>query len=430
MNFHTEVMKIKVQNKSYDEVMALPRASHRYPGRPSFLLHTAMRAGSAIDLKAVGFTYEAADMERAGKGAWLVLMNHCSFLDFEILSRILYPKPYHIVATSDGFVGKEWLMRALGCIPTQKFVRDATLIKDMDHALNTRGECVVLYPEASYSFDGTTTPLPERLSRLFKTLKVPVVMITTFGSFARDPLYNNLQKRKVKVSARVECLFTPEEIAATSVQDMDARLREAFSLDYFRWQKGNGVRIDEPFRADSLNRVLYRCPACQSEGMMEGKGDTITCRHCGKSYSLDEYGSLAASDGVTEFPHIPDWYAWERECVRKDIADGRYSLDLDVDIYMMVDYKAIYRVGSGTLHHDVNGFVLDGCEGRLHYERGPLESYSVYSDFYWYELGDVICIGDRDKLFYCFPRQKDVVAKVRLAAEEIYKLKKPSTPSK
>ena len=37
----------------------------------------------------------------------------------------------------------------------------------------------------------------------------------------------------------------------------------------------------------------------------------------------------------------------------------------------------------------------------------------------------MICIGDRDKLFYCFPTEGgDVVAKTRLAAEELYKLAK------
>lgn len=83
------------------------------------------------------------------------------------------------------------------------------------------------------------------------------------------------------------------------------------------------------------------------------------------------------------------------------------------------------RPGARTLHHDGNGFVLEGCEGQLHYERSPLESYSVYSDYFWYEIGDVICIGDRDKLFYCFPRQRDVVAKVRMATEEIFNLRHP-----
>ena len=39
-------------------------------------------------------------------------------------------------------------------------------------------------------------------------------------------------------------------------------------------------------------------------------------------------------------------------------------------------------------------------------------------------MGDIICIGNQDVLYYCFPQGGDVVAKTRLAAEELYKLKK------
>ena len=49
--------------------------------------------------------------------------------------------------------------------------------------------------------------------------------------------------------------------------------------------------------------------------------------------------------------------------------------------------------------------------------------YSLYSDFYWYEIGDVICIGDARAQYYCFPQNcGDIVAKTRLATEELYKL--------
>ncbi len=52
-------------------------------------------------------------------------------------------------------------------------------------------------------------------------------------------------------------------------------------------------------------------------------------------------------------------------------------------------------------------------------------SYSLYSDYYWYEVGDMICIGNTDVLYYCFPEAgRDVVAKTRLAAEELYKMGK------
>lgn len=265
-------MKIKQCQKSYAEVMAIPKPPHKKPTKPSALLGTVMRLAAIPDLRQVHFTYTKARMEAAGDGPWLILMNHSSFLDLEIASAMLYPRKYHIVCTSDGFIGKEGLMRKLGCIPTQKFVSDVSLIYDIRHALKENNTSVLMYPEASYSFDGTATPLPRRLGVLFKTLKVPVVMITTYGSFARDPLYNNLQKRRVTVSAKMECLLTPEEIREKSVGEIDELLDEAFSFDYFRWQQEKGVVIDEPFRADGLEKILFRCPHCQTEGASKGAG--------------------------------------------------------------------------------------------------------------------------------------------------------------
>lgn len=157
---------------------------------------------------------------------------------------------------------------------------------------------------------------------------------------------------------------------------------------------------------------------------MEGKGITVTCRNCGKSYVLTETGALKALEGQAAFTHIPNWYDWERGQVRNELENGTYRMEVKVDIGMLVDYKAIYMVGSGTLVHDENGFRLTGCHGKLNYEQGPLACYSLYCDYYWYEIGDVICIGNKEVQYYCFPRSGDVVAKTRLATEELYKLKK------
>ena len=158
---------------------------------------------------------------------------------------------------------------------------------------------------------------------------------------------------------------------------------------------------------------------------MEGKGIHLTCGTCGKQYELTPLGQLQASYGETEFSHIPDWYRWERGLVRQELEDGTYRLDVEVDIGMMVDYRAIYMVGKGRLTHSAEGFRLTGCDGKLQYEQGPLACYGLYSDYFWYELGDVICIGNQEVLYYCFPRNcGDVVAKTRMAAEELYKLRK------
>ena len=418
-------MKIKTKVMPYSQVMRLQKPEHQKPLRPNIVLTTVVRVLAELDLLPTHFKFEKENMDRIDpKEPVLILMNHSSFIDLKIVSRIFYPKPYGIVCTSDGFVGKNLLMRMLGCIPTQKFVSDVRLIRDMEYMLKERKTSVLMFPEASYSFDGTATPLPRKMGVLLKKLDVPVVTVITQGAFSRDPLYNMLKKRKVNVSAKVKCLLTREEIRAKTVAELDRMLDDVFSFDNFAWQQENDIKITEPFRADGLNRILYRCAHCGTEGQMEGKGTRLTCHACGKSYELTEEGFLEATEGETEFSHIPDWYAWQRQQVRSSLEDGSYLLDTDVDIAVMVDYKAIYQVGSGRLIHSPEGFTLTGCHGELEYHQGPLACYGLYSDYYWYELGDVICIGNQDVLYYCFPKRGDVVAKTRLAAEELYKLKK------
>ena len=417
-------MKIKTAQMSYEEVLALPTAVHEKPRKQSMLFRSLLKILSIVDLKATKFKYRTIGMERLlPDEPCLVLMNHSSFIDLKIAATLLYPRPFNVVCTSDGFVGKNWLMKMIGCIPTRKFISDVTLVRDMVYTVKELKSSILMFPEASYSFDGTATPLPESIGKCLKLLKVPVVMISTYGAFARDPLYNGLKLRKVKVSADMEYLLSPEEIVEKPAAELNEILEKKFSYDHFRWQQENKVRIDEPFRADGLNRVLYKCPNCHAEGEMTGKGIHIVCGHCKKEYELTEYGFMKAVKGETEFPHIPDWYHWERECVKEELLQDTYRLEVPVAIYMMVNTKCIYQVGTGTLSHSKEGFHLTGCEGKLDYRQEPLASYSLYSDFCWYEIGDVICIGNDKVQYYCFPEgDRDIVAKTRLATEELYKM--------
>jgi len=115
-------MKIRVINKSYEEVMRMPQYVHKKPIHQLGILRPILKALCWFLLLLNGFTYEKIGMDKLKKGEpCLVLMNHSSFIDLEIAANILFPRPFHIVATTDGFVGKNWLMRQIGCIPTKKF---------------------------------------------------------------------------------------------------------------------------------------------------------------------------------------------------------------------------------------------------------------------------------------------------------------------
>lgn len=104
-------MKIRVINKSYDDVMAIPREKHKKPIKPNILFRTLLKIVSLPDIIATQFKCNRIGMERLGKKEpAFFLMNHTCFLDLEIVPTVLYPRPFNIVATTDAFIGKNWLM--------------------------------------------------------------------------------------------------------------------------------------------------------------------------------------------------------------------------------------------------------------------------------------------------------------------------------
>ena len=89
-----------------------------------------------------------------------------------------------------------------------------------------------------------------------------------------------------------------------------------------------------------------------------------------------------------------------------------------------MDWKALYKVGSGRLSHNPEeGFHLTGCDGKLDYRQSSRSMYTCEAIPYWYQIDDVIGLGNNKVLYYAFPtEQKEVVIKSKLAVEETFKL--------
>ena len=98
-------MKIKTKQVPYEVAVAAEKPQHLRPKKPSMLFRALVRVAASFDLHAVKFSYTQSRMDEAGDGPYLIFMNHSSFVDLEIASKILFPKPYVIVTTCDGFVG-------------------------------------------------------------------------------------------------------------------------------------------------------------------------------------------------------------------------------------------------------------------------------------------------------------------------------------
>ena len=258
------------------------------------------------------------------KPPYILLCNHNAFMDFKVATQIIYPNKANYVVAIDGFIGREWLLRSVGCICTRKFTSDTVLVRQIRKVLDNK-DIAVIYPEARYSLCGTTAVLPTSLGKLCKLMKVPVATLICHGHHVNFPFWNLHDRRVKPTEADFSLVFTPEQLESMSVDEINDRIVEAFQYDDFAWQKERGIRTPYEKRAEGLQKVLYQCPHCGTEYRMKAGGTHLWCDHCGKEWEMTELGELRALEGETEFSHIPDWYEWERSNVRKEVREGRYS---------------------------------------------------------------------------------------------------------
>ena len=255
------------------------------------------------------------------KPPYLLLANHNALMDVDILSLATFPHRVNYVIALDGFIGREKLLRNVGGICKRKFTNDINLIRHL-RTVKNNGNIVQIFAEARYSLCGTNAIIPESLAKLAKLLNIPVVMLKMHGHHINSPFWN-LHNRKIKgIEAELTCIINQEQIEKLTHEEVNEIIQRNYVYDEYTWQKEKGVRVKYKGRAEGLHKVLYQCPHCGTEYEMDSKGTILFCKHCGKKWEYSELGELKALEGKTEFSHIPDWYEWERENVRKEIEAG------------------------------------------------------------------------------------------------------------
>lgn len=358
---------------------------------------------------------------------FLMLCNHNAFLDFSIAYHLLRKKDPSFVVAIDGFIGREGLLRNVGAIGKRKFTNDFILPRKL-HKVLKRGGIPVVYPEARYSLCGTTSVLPESLGKMVKLFKVPVATLICHGHHINSPFWDTSHERKIDhVESDYTLLFTKEEIETLSVDEINERIVEAFQYDDFLWQQEHHIIIDDKNRADGLEKVLYKCPCCNEEFKMKSSKETIYCASCNAKWEMTKEGALLGQNHETRFTHIPDWYEWERSCVREEIKNGTYTTHvLKAKVKSLPNAKKFIDIGTATFVHDMNGFkcILDNpsLSDTKEIIQSPLDTYSVHIEYrYLFKNGDCIDLNTNDDTWYVYPEGEDFnVTKISLATEELY----------
>ena len=405
-----------------------PYDTTKAPIRQPLIFTWILGIGSRVLMLGKQYHIEKRNMDGL-KPPYILLCSHNYFVDFYLQFIATFPHRTNTIATIDGYYRRPFLMEWLGCMCKRKFTTDVSMVRSIRKVLKNYGDILVMYPEARYSPIGTTAILPDSLAKLVKLNKVPVVVLLHHGNHLHTPFWNFRKPRKVPLHTTMTQVLTAEEVQEKSVPEIAAILRDAMAYDDYRWQKENNIRITEPFRAEGPHKILYQCPHCLTESQMTSAGTTLTCTACGKRWEMDELGQLHALEGETEFSHIPDWFEWERGQVRKQLEEGTYRFEDEVEVYSLTEPWKFRKLGMAHFTHDPeNGIVVEGAYNgkpyRIH--RPPLGMYGIHIeyDYCYLRPEDCVDISTDDDSLYCYPTKQNVVTKLSFAVEELYKMKK------
>lgn len=358
------------------------------------------------------------------KGPALIYATHAAFNDFYMLFHAVKTHNINYVTAIDAFYDMSTpLMRLIGAICKRKFISDMNLMRNLKICVD-RKTTFVIYPEARYSLDGTTSYLPESNGKLAKFLKVPVYVLNLKGSYISDPQWNKYKQNRMPMEGDLIEVVTKEEVNTLSVKEINERIEKAFVYDDWAYLKSCGNALTYEERATNLNAILYQCPHCKKEFEMEGKGTTLTCNACGKVWDMLENGELKAREGETYFSHVPDWFKWQKQNVHEEVFSGKYSIEEVCETFTLPDSKGFYHHGKGTLIQNSNGTILKvnlyGEEKTIEYSGTSLESVHVEYNYKGYaDMLDFSIPGDS---IWMRPYRKDFITKVSLATEEIREL--------
>lgn len=397
---------------------------YRKPNKPKWYLKIIEYVGAPFYMWFNKGHVKTEKAVRKLKGPYLILSSHASFMDFAQMVCGLMPRTTGWVMSVEEFRRSDWLMYGIGGMPKRKFTHDIVTAKHVMRYIKTLKHPCAIYPEARFSIAGINERLDDALGKLCKHLKVPVVLFKANGNFLNSPQWKKRPYRKIRQEAEISLLLTADEVQSMTADEVQAKIEKAFERDEYRWQVEKGYHIKCKTRAEGLHKILYKCPACGVEFKTKTEGTKLWCDACGATWEMDTLSRLHGVNTETGFSHVPDWYRWEREEVRKEVQAGTYHFEDDVRVEDYYSTKVGFvHVGDAHVVHDENGFTFTGeVNGKPFHLNKPVSSmYSVHIEYDFLNRGDAFDIATDETSYFMFLKTaSNYLTKMHFAQEELY----------
>ena len=365
--------------------------------------------------------------KKSMKGPYIFISNHASRLDYIFTGVPMLPARLNYVAGYNEFYRSHLsgVFHLLQVIPKKNFTPDYYAMKEMNRILKSGGT-VIIFPEGMSSISGANQPVAIGTGKFLKHYNVPVYYSVIKGGYLTSPKYN-LRDRHGKVEVVIDQLFTPEQLANMTPEEIEDTVNKAIYHDDYAWNKEQKNHYDIGENgAEGLETLLFWCPKCGKQHTMTTKGNTILCTECGNGATIDDTYTLTPLGESCVIPETQTaWFNQQREVIKREVQEDGFVMQEKVRLGtlpkegLLKNQATSYIVGEGVLTLDKTGLsyegTRDGAPWSFHIDTKNVPTYGMCTDvsrFYTFVDGE----------FMEFYPEHNVVEKFFLATEELHRL--------
>ena len=351
-------------------------------------------------------------------GPYLIIGNHTSPIDFLYFTAGVYPEPVNFVVAENMIYRRVYgrFISSYGTIKKKQFTADFSCIKQIKKNIDA-GTHVLLFPEGRVSIDGTTGYIAPSIGKLIKFLGCTVVAGVTHGGYTGTPKWGKM--RRTKVTLKLKPILSKKEIKELSAGAIANIVTNSLRFDDNRYLVEEKRKITRcARRAKGLEKILYKCPNCGAEFKNITHGNVMKCTACGNEIKYGRDGILHLINGKT-FDFISDWYAFERDDIKKQVADENFELSGKVDLYINNEkLKKFNKVGHGVLSVSKDGINYKGEDGEYKTLRFKIENRDTIA----FRMGVNLEVSEDDNIYRFAFTEGLYSTKFVLAIEELHKV--------
>lgn len=268
----------------------------------------------------LGYTYtEAKELPEK----YIVLSNHNTDYD-PLLVAASFKRQMYFVASEHIARWKlvyKFLRYGFEPIVRYKGTVAASTVKEVLRKLKA-GSNVCIFAEGNRSWDGVTGPILPSTGKVVKTARCGLVTYRIRGGYFATPRWGTSGVRRGYLHGAPVNVYTEEQIAAMSVDEINAAINRDLYEDAYETQLASPKPYKGKGLAEGMENLLFVCPGCGAVDTITTHGDTVECTTCGMRFRYDEYGMLEGAP----FDTVRDLSRWQEGEVAKAVgAEAVYT---------------------------------------------------------------------------------------------------------